>query len=342
MRTPVLLLIVAGLAAAGCQRPENRVVVYCAQDQEFAERIFADFQAESGLAVAAKFDTEANKSVSLISELQQEAGRPRADVHWNNEILGTIRAARLGLYEPYESPTAAGHPGWSKAADLTWQAFAERARVLIVNTDLVPETDRPKSLFDLTDPRWKGKVAMAKPQFGMTATHAVCLFEVLGPDAARAYFRALKANDVQIVSGNKQSARGVADGQFAVGMTDTDDAVIELNAGKPVAIVFPDAAGHPDHPRMGTLYVPNTLAVVKGARNPAGAKMLIDYLLRPETETKLAQGGGFQFPVHPEVKLSPHPALKTRHEVKRMDVDFEKAADLWDEAQSFLRDEFAR
>lgn len=341
MRTTFLLPL-AALAFAGCQRSETRVVVYCAQDPEFAEGVFADFRTESGLAVAPKFDTEANKSVSLVAELQQEAGRPRADVHWNNEILGTIRAARAGLYEPYESPAAAGHPDWSKAKDRTWQAFAERARVLIVNTDLVPEAGRPKSLLDLTDPRWKGKVAMAKPQFGTTATQAACLFEVLGPDAARAFYHGLQVNGVQIVPGNKQSARGVADGQFAVGMTDTDDAVIELNAGKPVAIIFPDAAGHQTHPRMGTLYIPNTLAVVRGGPNPTGARKLIDHLLRPETEAKLAQGGGYQFPVHPKVKLAPHPALKTRHEVKRMEVDFEKAADLWDETQTFLREVFAR
>ena len=82
--------------------------------------------------------------------------------------------------------------------------------MLIVNTNLVPEADRPKSLLDLTDPKWKGKVAIAKPQFGTTATQAACLFEVLGPDAARAFYRGLKANDVQIVPGNKQAAEAVA------------------------------------------------------------------------------------------------------------------------------------
>jgi iron(III) transport system substrate-binding protein len=335
-----LIPLLAALALAGCQRSENRVVVYCAQDPDYANLVFGDFEKQTGLAVAPKFDTEANKSVSLIADLEQEAGRPRADVHWNNEILGTIRAARAGLYEPYESPVAVGHPDWSKAKDRTWQAFAERARVLIVNTNLVPEADRPKSLLDLTDPRWKGKVAMAKPLFGTTATHAACLFEVLGPDAAKAYFKALKANDVQIVPGNKQAATMVSSGQYAIGMTDTDDAIIELLAGKPVAIVFADASGHPEHPRMGTLYLPNTLALVKGAPNPEGARKMIDYLLGPATEKRLAEAGGYQFPVHPELKLNPHPALKTRHEVKRMEVDFEKAADLWEESQAFLRNEF--
>jgi iron(III) transport system substrate-binding protein len=330
------------VAAAGCQRAEERVVVYCAQDPEYAERVFGDFQAEAKLAVAPKFDTEANKSVTLAAELAAEAGRPRADVHWNNEVLATIRLARAGVYEPYESPAAAPFPDWSKPKDRTWQAFASRARVLIVNTDLVPEADRPKSLLDLTDPKWKGKVAIAKPQFGTTATQAACLFEVLGADAAKAFYRGLKANDVQVVPGNKQTATGVSEGRFAVGLTDTDDALIELNAGKPVAIVFPDRDGHPGHPRMGVLYIPNTVAVVKGCPNPAGARKMIDFLLSAGTEAKLAEGGGFQIPLNPNVTAKLPAALLTPSKVKPMAVDFEKAADLWEAAQSFLRDEFAR
>jgi len=330
---------------AGCggwTKSADRVVVYSAQDEEFADRAFGAFAKDSGLAVAPKYDTEANKSVSLAEELKREAGRPRCDVHWNNEPLGTIRLARAGFYEPYESLSAVGWPEWSKPKNGSYQFFAERARVLIVNTNLVPEAERPKSILELTDPKWKGKVAIAKPQFGTTATHAACLFDVLGTEAAKAYFRGLKANDVQIVPGNKQSATGVSAGTYAVGFTDTDDALIELLLGKPVAIVFADSTGHPAHPRMGTLYLPNTLAVVKGAPNPAGARKLIDYLLKPECERLLASGGGFQFPVNPAVTDAPHPALKTRHQVKRMDADFDKAADLWDESQAFLRDEFAR
>lgn len=335
-------IVVLAFLVAGCTKPSDRVVVYCAQDREFAEGVFADFQIESKLAVAPKFDTEANKSVGIAVELEAEAARPRADVHWNNEILATIRLARKGVYEPYESPASADFPDWTKAKDKSWQAFAARARVLIVNTNLVPEAERPKSLFDLTNPKWNGQVAMAKPMFGTTATQAACLFEVLGTDAAKAFYRGLKANDVQIVPGNKQSAVGVAEGRFAIGLTDTDDALIELNAGKPVAIVFPDRDGHKEHPRLGVLYIPNTLAVVKGAPNPDGAKRMIDYLLRAETEAKLAEGGGFQIPLNPKVAAKLPPALLSPNRVKPMAVDFEKAADLWDDAQAFLRDEFAR
>lgn len=343
LRFAPLFAVLLAAGCQGCQRADEKVVVYCAQDREFAEGVFADFgRSGGGLSVSPKFDTEANKSVSLAAELEAETTRPRADVHWNNEILATIRLARKGVYEPYPSPNADPFPSWTKAKDGTWQAFAGRARVLIVNTDLVPEADRPKSLLDLTQPRWKGKVAIAKPQFGTTATQAACLFEVLGADAAKAFYRGLKANDVQVVPGNKQTATGVSEGKFAVGLTDTDDALIELNAGKPVAVIFPDRDGHPAHPRMGVLYIPNTLAVVKGGPNPVGARKLVDYLLRPETEATLATGAGFQIPLNPQVKADLPKALLTPSQVKAMTVDWEKAADLWDEAQAFLREEFAR
>ncbi len=317
-------------------------MVYCAQDREFAETILADFEAETKLTIAAKFDTEANKSVGLATELQAESQRPRADLHWNNEILATIRLARQGLYEPYESPSAEPFPEWTKPADRTWQAFASRARVLIVNTNLVAEKDYPRSILDLTAQHWSGKVALAKPLFGTTATQAACLFEVLGVERAKRFYRELKANHVQIVAGNKQTATGVADGRFAVGFTDTDDALIELNAGKPVAIIFPDRDGHPEFPRMGALYIPNTLAIIKGAPNPSGARKLMDYLLSSRIERRLAEGGGFQIPLNPEVKAELPESILTPKHVKTMQVDFEKAADLWDDVQAFLRNEFTR
>src|SRR5262245_23321746 len=252
------------LVLAGCSGgSESRVVLYCAQDQEFAEAVFGDFTARTQLDIAPKFDTEANKSVGLYEDIVREAQRPRCDVFWNNEILSTIRLQRRGLLEPYESPSAHDFPAWSKGPGGVWQAFAARARVLIINTDRVREAERPRSVLDLAEPRWKGKIVMAKPVHGTTATHAACLFEVLGPERTRRFYKELKANDIAIVAGNKQVAEQVAEGRYAAGFTDQDDAIIELIAKKPVALIFPDRDGHAEHLRLGTLYIPNTLAIVK-------------------------------------------------------------------------------
>lgn len=337
----VVLLVSPLLPGCGAVS-KPRVVLYCAQDQEFAEKVLGDFTSRTGLEVVPKYDTEANKSVSLYEELVQEAKRPRCDVHWNNEILSTIRLQRKGLLEPYASPSAEPYPESAKAPDHTWHAFAARARILLVNTKNVPKADWPHSVLDLTHERWKGKVAMAKPQFGTTATQSACLFQVLGPERAKRFFLDLKANDVQIVAGNKQVAEGVRDGRFLVGLTDTDDAIIEVEAGHPVAIIFPDRDGNPDIPNMGTLFIPNTVAVVKGSPNPAGARQLVDYLLSAEVEKQLAETESHQLPLNPQVKAILPRGLETPQTVKAMKVDFGKAVDLWGQTQEFLRKEFAK
>jgi iron(III) transport system substrate-binding protein len=335
------------LCCTGCPRNEPRVVVYCAQDQEFATAVFDTFRERTGLPVVPKYDTEADKSVSLYRELLAEKARPRCDVFWNNEILSTIRLQKQGLLEPYDSPAAKPYPSEAKAADHTWHAFATRARILIVNSRLVAEKDRPRSLLDLAQSRWRGRVVMARPQFGTSATQAACLFDVLGDERARKYYLDLKTNGVQLAPGNKQVAEWVGNGttpqgqEVAVGVTDTDDAMEEVRAGHPVAILYPDRDAPADG-RMGTLFIPNTLAILKDSPNPEGARRLVDYLLSAEVEKRLAEAEIHQVPLNPEVKAALPREIETPRSVRAMKVDFVKAAEMWEQVQQFLRREFAR
>src|SRR5207248_9943768 len=108
-------------------------------DCEFSEPIMHDFDKESGLEVVPRWYTEANKSVGLYEDLVRERDKPRCDVHWNNEILATIRLERQGILQPYQSPFAEPFPAAFKAKDHTWTGFAARARVLLINTKLVPD-----------------------------------------------------------------------------------------------------------------------------------------------------------------------------------------------------------
>ena len=257
--TLMVMLFSLLLSPAGCSGGHERVVLYCAQDQEFAEKSLAEFQQRTGVKVDTTFDTEKDKSVSLYTALVKEKERPRCDVFWNNEPLNTIRLQKLGMLEPYDSPSAKPFPERWKAADHTWCAFAARARVLIVNTNLVKEEDRPTSLLDLTKERWKGRVVMAKLIYGTTATQGACLFSVLGSDKAKEYYLGLKANGVQIASGNRDVARWVGQGRrptgqiAAIGITDTDDALEEIKDGSPVAMIFPDRDAAKDS-KMDTVY----------------------------------------------------------------------------------------
>ena len=226
-----------------------------------------DFARDASIQVRPKFDTESTKTVGLTQQIMAEAERPICDLFWNNEILNTLRLKKRGLLVPFTPPSGQAMPAAFRAQDNTWYGFAARARILLVNTDLVPPDQRPTRLEDLLDPAWRGQAAMAKPLFGTTATHAACLFASWGSERARTFFQDLKANDIQILSGNKQVAQAVGSGQAAFGLTDTDDALGEIRAGRAVLIVYPDQ----QEGGLGTLFIPNTVAVIRRRPESGGS-----------------------------------------------------------------------
>jgi iron(III) transport system substrate-binding protein len=328
-------LLVLLVLLSGCGLSEPKVVVYSSQDPEFAEPILTAYAKENRVDVIPKFDVESTKTVGLTQLLIQESPRPRCDLFWNNEILNTLRLREKGMLATWSPPNAADIPAEFQAKDKTWYGFAARARILIVNTKLVPESDRPKGLADLLDPKWKGKIAIAKPLFGTTATHATCLFVAWGDTRAKAFFTDLKKNEVQVLSGNKQVATAVGTGQALFGLTDTDDAMGEIDAGRPVAIIYPDS--QPDE--LGTLFIPNVLAIPKGAPHPKEAEALGNALLGPIVEGKLANGPSAQIPLNKKTKIPAR--VKTPKTVHAMPADFEAAARIWDRVAAYLASEFA-
>lgn len=337
MRLHILCVLIAGfiLPATGCWRPAaQEVFVYAALDREFSAPILQQFQDDTGVTVVDKYDIESTKTVGLVREIIQEQNRPRCDVFWNNEILHTMRLKKLGMLDIYVAPNAAAFPANYRSADNDWYGLAARARILIVNKELVAADEFPNSIDDLRDPKWQGKVGIAKPLAGTTATHAAVLFSMWGEERATEFFRAVKQN-ANVLSGNKQVAVAVARGQLAFGITDTDDAIIEIDNGMPVEIVFPDQR----EDGTGSLFIPNTLCIIKGSRNKKNARKLVDYLLRPEVEARLATGQSAQFPVNPQVEAKSR-AFPDRP-IKWMDVDFSAAAEEWDTASTTLREIFA-
>jgi iron(III) transport system substrate-binding protein len=329
-----LLLSPLWLACGGCwSAAEQEVVVYAALDREFSEPILQDFEAATGIRVLTKYDVESTKTVGLVNALIQERNRPRCDLFWNNEILHTLRLDDLDMLDTYASPLAADYPPAYRSPQGTWYGFAARIRVLIVNTQLVPETERPNSIQDLIDPKWQGKVGIAKPLFGTTATHAAVLFAHWGDERAEEFFARLK-NNAQVLAGNKQVALSVAKGELAFGLTDTDDAIIEQDKGMPVAIVYPDQG----EGELGALFIPNTLALIKAAPNGQSARRLVDFLLSPEVEARLAEGRSAQFPLNTNVTTGSRAAGE--NPIRHMPVDFAAAADKWEDASQFLRERF--
>ncbi|MDP7640370.1 MAG: extracellular solute-binding protein [Candidatus Hydrogenedentes bacterium] len=325
--------IVLSLCLSSCtgnRRPE--VVVYASLDELYSRPILEEFERVTGIRARVRYDSEASKTTGLVNRLIAERNRPGADVYWSNELIQTVRLKQEGLLAPYASHMAQEFPAHFKDPEGYWTGFAARARVIIYNTDLVD--DPPRSLQDFTDAEWKGLAAIANPLFGTTAAHAAALFAAWGDEKAEAYFHALKANDIAILPENATVRDLVARGEYAVGLTDTDDANGAVLDGFPVRWHLAEN----DSALGATLVLPNTVALIEGGPNGEHAKALIDYLLSPEVEEALAASRAIQIPLNPEAATPENvPVISS---ITRMDIDFAIAAEKWPRVASFIETEF--
>lgn len=330
IRFLLLAVVMAGIACAPAQRDE--VVVYTAHDEFYARPVLDAFEKETGIRVRAQYDTESSKTTGLVNRILSERNRPRADVFWNNEVAQTLRLKEADALEAYVSPNAAAIPPAFRDGEGYWTGFAARARVLIYNTELMDEP--PASIHDLADPKWRGQTAIALPLYGTTATHAAALFAHWGDDEAKEYFQSLVENDVAILPGNATVRDRVADGEYAFGLTDTDDANGAVLDGRPVAWVFPDADD------LGTLLIPNTVSLVRGGPHPDNGQRLIDYLLSAEVERRLAESRSLQIPLNPAVARPE--GVPAPDAIRTMRVSFEEIAASFDAAAEFVRENMVR
>ena len=315
MRLPSLclpLVLAATLSACG-DGPD--LVVRVSLDQVFSEELMREFEESSGLEVRVQYDIEQSKTVGHVRAIIEEAARPRTDVFWNNEIAQTIRLAELGLLQPYDSPSAAEIPELFRDPERRWTGFAARARVLIVNTDLVPAGEEPRGTMDLFDPKWSGKCGIARPLTGTTLTHATGLYEVMGEEWARDFFtRVVSSNEagaVNLPESNGQAMTLVKNGALAWAWTDTDDFNVARLQGAPVRRVYPDQEPGPgvlmkDGEPLGTLLIPNSVMILKDAPHPENARRFVDWVLTREIEARLAASRSAQIPVREDVPRPDH------------------------------------
>ena len=337
MRSAVNILLTISILwmLVGCTKTDQKeVVIYTSVDQIFSEPILRDFEKNTGIKVMAVYDVEASKTVGLVNRLLTEKRHPRCDVFWNSEVGRTIFLKQKGIFTSYASPSAKDMPLQFKDKDNYWTGFAARARVLVYNTNLLKESDLPKSIFELTGAQWKGKVAIGYPVFGTTATHMAALYAALGQEETEKFLKELKANEVVIVNGNSVVRDMVVEGQLPIGFTDTDDVNVAIQAGKPVKMIYPD------HDGLGTLLIPNTLALIKDSPHPEEGKKLIDYLLSREVESKLAFCESAQMPVRDGVKTPPH--VPSFSSIKAMEVDYYDIARNMEKSDRFCQNLFIR
>lgn len=303
---------------AGCSSKVSGPSIYVALDQQFSERVLDGFAGELGIELRQRHDAESNKTVGLVTAILEDRDHQRCTVFWNNEVAHTASLAEKGVLEPYVSPNAADVPAQWKDPKGRWTAFAARARILIVNTELLPDPSTwPTSYRDLADPKWKGRCAIARPKTGTTMTHFTALWQLLGDEGLRRWIADMQDNDVAFLGSNGATMRAVRDGTKAFAFTDTDDYHVARLKGFPVAAVFPDQG--PDG--IGTMLIPNSVALVRGGPDQENGKRLIDKILERATEALLAAADSAQIPLRDGVPGPAEPSIPKLGEFRQMQWD---------------------
>lgn len=335
LATLCLYLLVAILLSSGCgQRRSTELVVYTSVDQVFSEPILQQFERQTGIRVSPVYDIEAAKTTGLVNRLIAEQDHPLADVFWSGEFAQTILLQQRGVLQPYHSPAAEQVPAQYRDASGYWTGFAGRVRVLMVNTETVADSEYPRSITDLLAARGSAeRIGIAYPLFGTTATQAAALYAALGPEEARSYFEQLQARGCRVVDGNSVVRDLVVNGTLDFGLTDSDDACGALARGDPVAVILPDQDG------LGTLIIPNTVAIIADAPHLDAARLFVDYLLSPETDEALVAAGWSHVSLRGEPLAQgclPEQALRG------MDVSLTDVYAQLERAQTELREIFVR
>jgi iron(III) transport system substrate-binding protein len=305
-------------------------VVYCSVDQDFAQAVLKDFEKQTGIRVLARYDEEALKTTGLVQRLRAEAGRPAADVLWSSEIFQTIRLADEGVLAPFDGDGATDRPPRFIDPKGRWHAFALRQRVIACSTRRVMPEEAPKTLEDLLQPRWKGRIVMAQPQFGTTRGDVASWFVHYGPKRAAEILQGLKANEVRFVQGNSLAVRKVAQGEADVCMTDTDDVYVAQRNGWPIAMTALDLGG------AGGLTIPNSAALVRGGPNPQAARRLVEFLLSAKVEADLAASESHTTPVRPDLAKQ----FAKLAVGKALEVDYAKVAEQMAPAMAAVQEIF--
>ncbi|MFK7759932.1 MAG: extracellular solute-binding protein [Phycisphaerales bacterium] len=301
-----IFLICIPLIACSCAKHSESqspsVVLYTSTDDEFARLIARAFTDETGIVVKLVGDTEATKTTGLVARLKAESSNPSADVWWSSEPFGTIdltnaRVLQTGALDGIVSddwPTALHDPDWS------WLGFASRARVIAYASDRVESP--PTTLRELAQQDWKGRIGMARPQFGTTRGHMGILASRWGLGEFERWVTQLKSNNIRLYDGNASVVRAIAMGEIDVGLTDTDDVWSGQRNGWKVDCVY-EAFDPPmltsTLASFGPTLLPNTVGIVSGAPNPEHAKRLARFLVSDRVETLLAESESRNLPASP-------------------------------------------
>ena len=291
-----VLVAVAGLSVTPGLGAES-LNAYSIWPENWARPMLLEFEKATGI----KVNFVRFSSGEALARLIAEKNTPRVDVLFGGPVETFAAGLKEGIFEPYQPPATAALPARFKAADGSWTAIADDPLVFMSNSRFLKDNhlEPPASWEDLLDPRYKNMLQMADARTSGTAvTRIFSILEVNGRDETKAFeYMKKKRRNVQLYT--KSGGGGtlpVGLGQAGAGIFFIVDALDTKAKGYDVTLSFP---------REGIGTSAEAIALIRGARNPAAGRKLIDWATSPAMQRLYATHKINFVPAHPEVPIEP-------------------------------------
>jgi iron(III) transport system substrate-binding protein len=271
------------------------ITLYNGQHQSLTNALVKDFEARSGITVKVR----SGESDMLANQIVAEGKRSPADVIYTEDSPPLTLLAEKGLLAKVDANTLSKvAPQWSgKNGD--WVGVSARARVVVYNPSLISEKDLPHSIMDLSQPSWKGKVAIA-PTSGAFQAQITAVRKLEGETAAKQWLKGL-ARNAKRYNSNAAVLEAVGRGEVALGLINHYYWYIkaaEVGADNMHSQLYYFGHGDP-----GALINVSGAAVLASSRHPQAAQQFLAYLVSEEGQETLAHAS-FEYPLGSGVKTS--------------------------------------
>jgi iron(III) transport system substrate-binding protein len=293
----------------------GKLTLYSPNAAEVNNPIVKEFQDRTGIEV----QLIAGGTGDLLKRVQAEAANPLGDVFWAGGA-DSLEAYKK-YFEPYKTKEFDNLSPQYVDKTNVWTPFAALPMIIMYNKELVKAGEEPKGWADLTDPKWKGQIAFADPaKSGSSYTQLITMLTANGKDNGWGFIKKFVTNlDGKVLAGSGLVYKGVADKEFALGVTLEEAALRYVEGGAKVGIIYPVE---------GTSSVPDGAAVIKGAKNMEQAKQFIDFLVGKDVQA-LIQKEFKRRSVRKDAEAVK--GIAEAKDIKLVDYDFDWAATKKDE-----------
>jgi iron(III) transport system substrate-binding protein len=316
-------------AASASSLAGQTITLYNGQHEQTTDALVQAFEKQTGVTVKVRNDDED----VLAQQIEQEGSRSPADVFFTENTPPLARLDEKGLLAPIGSQALTAVPAKYSADDKDWVGVSARVSVLVYNTDKLKPSQLPKSVLDLANPEWKGKLDIAPSETDF-APIVTSVAQDKGDAAAVNWLKALKVNAGSHQDpDNETLVANVNKGTTEIGVINhyywyrLRDEVGQSGIHSALATFAPGDDGY--------LLDVSGAGVLKSSTHQAAAQAFVAFLVSAAGQRVLAQSDSWEYPVGSGVtnpKLPPLSSFHPRQFSLTQIGDGEKALDLLQQA----------